>query len=234
MFIRLNNSNIIIGAKEVSFGLPDEIVISTNLDITEVLGYSYANGQLVHTLESAKHEKIKALIDTHNASKKITIQNGQTLIIEHDTPERDIFLDKLIAVTKESLSPNVSISYQQKVNNLMYRFSALPTVWSYVFKDLFLVDRKKSDGTLTGIKESSREHNKIMFEAIVLKIQNATTEDELNIITWNFANPNGVFINVNEKAEQMLNDPIVDSFTKSAINQLKDPETGEIHLINIV
>ena len=33
---------------------------------------------------------------------------------------------------------------------------------------------------------------------------------------------------------KMLNDPIVDSFTKSAINQLKDPITGEIHLINIV
>lgn len=186
------------------------------------------------SLEELKQEKIDSLNNDFNAAKKITIQNGTTLVIAHDTPERDIFLNKLTAVLQESTVSNVSISYQQKVNNSMYIFSALPTVWSYVFKDLFLVDRKKSDGTLTGFKENSREYNKITFDAVALKIQNATTIEELNAISWNFANPNGIFINVNEKAEQMLNDSIVDDFTKSAINQLKDPETGEIHLINIV
>jgi len=184
--------------------------------------------------EKQKQEKLKSLKTDFNLSKKITIQNGTTLVIAHDTPERDIFLNKLTAVLQESTLSNVSISYQQKVNNSMYIFSALPTVWSYVFKDLFLVDRKKSDGTVTGFKENSREYNKITFNAVVLKIQNATTIEELNAISWNFANPNGIFINVNEKAEQMLNDSIVDDLTKSAINQLKDPETGEIHLINIV
>jgi len=187
-----------------------------------------------YNLHTNKLHKIQALNEAFNASKKITIQNGNTLVIKHDTPERGVFLEKLINVSKESLSNGISISYQQKVDNVMYIFSALPTVWSYVFKDLFLVHRKKSDGTLTGFKENSREYNKITFDAVALKIQNATTTQELNAISWNFANPNGVFINVNEKAEQMLNDSIVDNFTKSAINRLKDPETGEIHLINIV
>lgn len=185
-------------------------------------------------LEALKKEKTRLLNNDFNVSKKITIQNGNTLIIEHDTPERRIFLEKLTTVLQESLVSNVSISYQQKVNNVMYRFSALPTIWNYIFKDLFLVDRKTSDGTLTGFKENSRERNKIIFDAVELKIQNTTTTEELNAISWEFANPNGIFINVNEKAAQMLNDPTVDDFTKLAINKLKDPETGQIHLINIV
>jgi len=234
MFIRLNDAGIITRAKTTSFGLADEIEISTDLDITEVLGYKYENGQLVHTLESLKRAKITALTDDFNSSKKITIQNGNTLIIDYNTPERNIFLEKLTDVTKESLSPDISISYQQKVNNSMYRFSALPTVWNYIFKDLFLVDRKASDGTPTGFKENSREHNRVIFDAVVLKIQNTTTAEELNAISWEFENPNGIFINVNEKATQMLNDSNVDSFTKSVINQLTDPVTGEIHLISVI
>lgn len=185
-------------------------------------------------LEALKNEKTKLLNNDFNVSKKITIQNGNTLIIDYNTLERHIFLEKLMIVLQESLVSNVSISYQQKVNNAMYRFSALPTIWNYIFKDLFLVDRKTSNGTLTGFKENSREYNKIVFDTVALKIQNTTTTEELNAISWEFANPNGIFINVNEKAEQMLNDPTVDDFTKSAINQSKDPETGQIHLINIV
>ena len=185
-------------------------------------------------LPNLKIEKIKALQNDFNASKKITIQNGNTLIIEHNTPERSIFLHKLTVTLKESLLSNAAISYQQKVNNAMYRFSALPTVWNYVFKDLFLVDRRKSNGTLTGFKESSREHNKILFDLLLLKIQNTTTQQELDSITWEFINPNGTVINVNNKAGQMLNDASVDDFTKSAINQLKDPTTGDIHLIQII
>lgn len=181
-----------------------------------------------------KYQKQQQLENDFNISKKITIQNGNTLIIDYNTPERHIFLEKLMIVLQESLVSNVSISYQQKVNNAMYRFSALPTIWNYIFKDLFLVDHKTSNGTLTGFKENSREYNKIVFDAVALKIQNTTTTEELNAISWEFANPNGIFINVNEKAEQILNDPTVDDFTKSAINQSKDPETGQIHLINIV
>lgn len=208
-------------------------------DATQSWQYTFKGDDLleaerIEALNASKANKIAQLEADYNAAKKITIQNGHTLVIKHDTPERGVFLEKLINVSKESLSNGISISYQQKVDNVMYRFSILPSIWSYIFKDLFLLDRKKSDGTSTGFKENSREYNKITFDAVALKIQNATTIEELNAISWNFANPDGVFINVNEKAEQMLNDSIVDSFTKSAINQLKDPETGEIHLINIV
>jgi hypothetical protein len=190
--------------------------------------------ELAEQLESAKKERLTQLQNDYNTSKKIIIQNGNTLIIEHNTPERSIFLHKLTFMLKEGLLNNVAISYQQNVNNVMYRFSALPTIWNYVFKDLFLVDRRKSDGTLTGFKESSREHNKILFDLLLLQIQNTTTQQELDSISWEFVNPNGTVINVNNKAGQMLNDASVDDFTKSAINQLKDPTTGDIHLIQII
>jgi hypothetical protein len=188
----------------------------------------------LEALEIAKKERLTQLQNDYNTSKKIIIQNGNTLIIEHNTPERSIFLHKLTFMLKEGLLNNVAISYQQNVNNVMYRFSALPTIWNYVFKDLFLVDRRKSDGTLTGFKESSREHNKILFDLLLLQIQNTTTQQELDSISWEFVNPNGTVINVNNKAGQMLNDASVDDFTKSAINQLKDPTTGDIHLIQII
>lgn len=185
-------------------------------------------------LQIAKNTKLQMLRTAFNISKKITIQNGNTLIIEHNTPERNIFLDKLTNVLQESLSQNVSLSYQQQVGNVMYRFSALPIIWSYIFKDLFLVENKSTDGSLTGFKQNIREYNRITFEVVALKIQNTTTIEELNAISWEFTNPNGIFIDVNEKATKMLNDPSFDNFTKSVIEKSKDPNTGQIHLINIV
>lgn len=213
-----------LGLVEIGEENPEDLMLKYYID-----GIFYEK-----SVEEKRVERLASLEDDYNASKKITIQNGNTLIIEHNTPERSIFLDKLMIVSQENLLINVSISYQQKVNNSMYRFSALPTIWNYIFKDLFLTDRKTSDGTPTGFKENSREHNKIVFDAMVLKIQNSTTTEELNAISWEFANPNGVVIDVNDKATQMLNDVNVDDFTKQAINTLKDSTTGQIHLINIV
>jgi hypothetical protein len=119
------------------------------------------------------------------------------------------------------------------MNDSLYRFSAIYTIWGYIFKDLFLADRIK-DGQPTGFKEDIREQNQIHFDAINLIIKNATTHEELNAITWNFTKPNGIIIDVSEKAEQMLADSAVDAYTKAIINAAKDPVTGEIHLIQKV
>ena len=79
--------------------------------------------------------------------------------------------------------------------------------------------RLKPDGTYTSFKENIRDHNKVEYDLMVLKITNATTIQELNDITWNFARPNGVLIDVNDKAQQMLNDDRVDNITKNVINK---------------
>lgn len=232
LYIKTNSKNEIFQAMKVPFS--NSIEIETDIAFDDIVGYSYIDGQVVHSLKSLKVEKLKDLETAHNASKKIIIKNGETLVIEHNTPERDIFINKLMTVSQESFVSNASLAYQQQVGNVMYRFSASPTVWSYIFKDLFFIDRKTSNGTPNGIKENYREHNQLTFNAVALTIQNSTTIVELNAVSWEFANPDGIIINVNEKATQMLNDESVDDFTKEAIRRVKDIETGEIHLINIV
>ena len=62
------------------------------------------------------------------------------------------------------------------------------------------------------------------------KLSNRVTVEDFETITYEFKNPNGIIINVNDKATQLLNDPSVDDYTKGVINALKNPE-GLIYLI---
>ena len=215
------------------------VVVGT--DTTELGMYvneKIAAGELIPQqyevpLSMIKYQKQQQLQNDFNNSKKITIQNGNTLIIEHDTPERKYFFNKLKIITQESTRDDISITYQQERDGSSYEFSAIYTIWAYIFKDLFLSDRIINDSP-TGFKEDVREQNQIKFNIINLQIQRATTHEELDAITWNFTKPNGIIIDVNNKAEQMLNDPEVSATTKYIINRAKDPVTGEIHLINKV
>ena len=75
-------------------------------------------------------------------------------------------------------------------------------------------------------------HNKTtVYELALEKINNASTQAELDAITWSFLNPQGIVIDVNDKANEMLADSEVSDFAKAAINTAKDLITGEIHLV---
>lgn len=227
MFIILNDSNIIIRAKATSYGLPDEIELNTDLDITEVLGYKYENGQLVHTLATSKREKIKALKLDVNTANKITLQNGKTLIIEHDTPERDEFLELIEKVSNLSSTTGAFI-YKQTTDAGTLALRILPEIATYIFKDLFVASLNNPHQT----EVPYWIHNSItVYEFALENINNVTTQTELDAITWNFLNPTGIVIDVNAKADEMLADPTVSDFAKAAINAAKDPITGEIHLV---
>ena len=62
------------------------------------------------------------------------------------------------------------------------------------------------------------------------KLSNRATVEDFETITYEFKNPNGIIINVNDKATQLLNDPSVDDYTKGVITALKNPQ-GLIYLI---
>jgi hypothetical protein len=209
--------------------------------IDENKKYKYVNKKLIELsieeinsidyfiLPQIKDKKIKQLIEDFNKSKKIILQNGNTIIIEYNTPERDLFLEKLEKVSQESILKNVVLTYQQKINSSFYNFSALPEVWSYIFNDLFVKNRTKN-GINTGYKENVRETNKTLFDFVLNKIKIATKISDVNNITWNFYNPDGIVIDISDKAKQMLNDTSVSEYVKQAIRDLID-ENGEIHLI---
>jgi hypothetical protein len=189
-----------------------------------ILKYYIDGAFYEQSLEEKRAEKLTALQNDFNASKKITIQNGNTLIIEHDTPERDILLNSLEKI--EVLQNMLAFIYTQEDADLGFR--VLPEIFQYIFKDLFIASLPN------GTKVNSRVHNKAVIFSLKQKLINqATTIEEINNINWQFVNPNGVIVNINEKANQMLVDTSVSEEAKNAINLVKD-ENDEIHLIKTI
>lgn len=180
------------------------------------------------SLDEKRAERLAALEDDSNASKTITIQNGETLIVEHDTPERDIFLKLIEDVSNLSTTEGAAFIYEQQTDSGKLALRILPEIATYIFKDLFVVTLNNPQQT----KVNSRVHNKTtVYELALEKINNATTQSELDAITWTFLNSTGIVIDVNDKATEMLADATVSDFAKLAINAAKDPATGEIHLV---
>ena len=176
-------------------------------------------------------EFLKQKLDSdYNSAKKITILGSNTLIIKHDTAERDDFL-KLIEdvsnLSKLKKKKGVFI-YKQTTDAGDLALRILPEIAAYIFEDLFVA-------TLNNPLRSevnSRVHNKTtVYDNALGNINNATTQSELNAVTWHFLNPAGITIDTNAKAAEMLADSRVSDFAKAAINAVKDPVTGEIYLI---
>jgi hypothetical protein len=180
------------------------------------------------SLDEKRAERLAALEDDFNASKKTTIQNGETLIVEHDTPERDIFLKLIEDVSNLSTTEGAAFIYEQQTATGKLALRILPEIATYIFKDLFVSTLNNPQQT----KVNARVHNKTtVYELALENINNATTQTELDSISWTFLNPTGIIIDVNNKANEMLADPTVSDFAKAAINAAKDPVTGEIHLV---
>lgn len=175
-----------------------------------------------YELPNLKLQKIQKLDDDYNASKKITIQNGRTVIIKHDTPEREKFL-KLIENVRNN---NAVFIYKQKTNAGSLALRILPEIAAYIFKDLFIATLK--NGTSVPVRSQNKA---IIYENALDEINNASTQAELDDVTWSFINPRGIVIDVNDKANEMLADLEVSDFAKEAINAAKDPATDEIHLV---
>ena len=173
-----------------------------------------------YELPNLKLQKIQKLDDDYNASKKITIQNGKTLVIAHNTPERGEFIKLMENVS--NLSPVDAVEYVQGTLG----FRILSEIAVYIFKDVC------TSTLANGTKVNARKRNKtIIFNNALGQINNASTQAELDDVTWSFINPKGIVIDVNDKANEMLVDPAVSDFAKAAINAAKDPATDEIHLV---
>lgn len=179
-------------------------------------------------LSKNKRNRLRDLEIDANKAKKITIQNGNTLIIEHDTPERDRFLELIENVSNLSSTEGAAFIYEQQTDSGKLALRILPEIAAYIFKDLFIATLNNPQQT----KVNSRVHNKTtVYELALEQINNAPTQAELDAISWSFLNPTGILIDVNDKATQMLNDATVSEVAKDAINAAKDPATGEIHLV---
>ena len=176
-------------------------------------------------LQILKDTKFIQLSDSYKASKLIVIQNGETIKIEHNTVERDYFFKNIEFMSNETIQSRSVLTYRQDdiKNNCQYSLALVPYIWQYLFNDLFLFERS------SGFKESIRSSNQGMYSKTQLRIDNAKTIEELNQISFNFINPNGLVIDISEKATQMLNDVNVSQEIKDLISDRT--QNGEIHLI---
>lgn len=220
LYIKINSKNNIFKAMKVPFN--DCIEVETDISFDDIVGYDYIDGQVVHSLKSLRGEKLKNLQNDFNNSKTIILQNGNTLAIKHDTPERNFFTDNLENLKRIEQVENSVLSYRQKVDNVYLGFSALSYIWKHLFLGKFTEQRPSS--TL----ESRRCKNKEIFDVKKLKIENATSIQELEGIDWSFEDI--TIININVEAQKLVDDPKTPAYVIEAINQLKG-EDGEIHLI---
>lgn len=226
IYIKTNELDIITEYTFYEFSDFQQITLPSNLLETNLIGWTFKNGALIKPLDILKEEKIQELKAAFNASKKITIQNGTTLIVEHDTPERSNFLKLIEDVSNLSTTEGAAFIYEQQTDSGKLALRILPEIATYIFKDLFVV------ALTSGTKVNARVHNKTtVYELALEQINNATTQAELDDVAWSFINPKGIVIDVNDKATQMLSDSTVSDFAKATINAAKDPITNEIHLV---
>lgn len=205
-------------------------------DATQAWEYTFKGADLLEAerlaaLHESKQAKIAQLEADYNQSKKITIQNGTTLIVKHDTPERDIFLDlieKVSNLSKLKKKLKGAFIYKQKTDTGSLALRILPEIAAYIFEDLFVATLANAEQT----EVVAREHNRTtVYDLTLEQIDGASTQAELDSVTWTFLHPSGIVIDVNTEAVKMLNDATVSQFAKDAINAAKDPITGEIHLV---
>lgn len=173
-------------------------------------------------LEKTKKLKLAQLEADFNASKKIILQNGNTLAIKHDTPERKFFTDNLENLKRIEEAENSVLSYRQRVGNIFLGFSALSYIWKHLFLEKFTEQRP----SLT--LETKRSKNKETYDLKKLKIEIANSIEELEAIDWSFEDI--TVININVEAQKLIDDPKTPAYVIDAINQLKG-EDGQIHLI---
>lgn len=197
----------------------DIIFIKPNKYIDDINGnQNYENINLVdldnYTLPQLKQAKLNELNTLFNNSKLITIQGNYTIEIKHDTPERDIFLTKIEQLSREDIENNTVVGYSQEKNGNLYKIALVPYIWKYIYTNLFLVARA------SGFKESIRDRNKQLHKEYHLKIQNSATKEAVNDIEFVFINPNGIIINVDDNAQNILNDPTTPSSIIGLINQI--------------
>lgn len=190
------------------------------------IGKVFKDGKILNNLDDLKQQKIVSLQDDVKKSKKIIIKNGNTLIINAGTPERKFFKENLESALEIKRDERSILSYWQKVDTKTLGFDVNVYIWRKVFKDLFVVKYLDINGNEVCITKSSV--NKKKYNLLKQGIENASTENELNSINWNFNNP--IEIDINKKANDILNDSNCPQFVKDAIMQLKGSD-GQIHLI---
>jgi hypothetical protein len=179
-------------------------------------------------LKNLKIQKKTQLELSFNNSKFIRILGATISIdIKHDTPQREQFLKLIEIVGKEESSNSAVLTYYQTEADKVYDITFVPYIWKYIYTKLFLTQRP------SGFWESLRYLNRRKYDECFLKIENATTLEAINAIDFQFISPNGIVIDINQNAHDMLNDVEVPQRIKDLITPFLDENGNVTKIINV-
>jgi len=165
----------------------------------------------------AKEDKIANINLLFTKSKKVTIENGNTLVVNADTKTRNFFLQNIqeaVTCNEEYLS---KVLYYHQPEEKNYYVNLVAYLWRYVFKDYWI----------------SRQINKRVYDFAINNIKNAKTLNQLNNINCIFENPDGIVINVNKHVEKLLKEKDKHpQYILDLLVQSKDAD-GVVHLVKV-
>lgn len=182
--------------------------------------YAKKGKDLLEVIRVAELDKLKALklqeLDAaFKDSKSVVIKNGHSLTITADDADRDYFVKNIEdSINSVHLKENFLevLEYRQFTLTKVFRVRAVAYLWRYVF----------------GEYNKHRVANKLMYKTFKVAINNASTQEILDGITFKFAD--ALVVNINDKVAEIEADKNTPEGVLKAINDAKDNK-GVVHLV---
>jgi hypothetical protein len=165
-------------------------------------------------LSQNKRNRLLDLEADFNASKKITLKNGTTWVIEGATYKA--LKNKLTLIFSDSADlTKVYTFFEGDISKPNYYVNVICYIWRYILNDFY--------ESILGVG-----NNRKVYDFAKADILNAQDLNTLNAITWSFT-PAKV-IDVSEKASELEKQSDTPQYVLDVIAAAKDAQ-GEIHLV---
>jgi hypothetical protein len=188
-------------------------------DATQSWEYTFKGADLLEVerleaLEAIKQDRIAQLQTDYNASKKITIQNGTTWVIEGATYKA--LKNKLTLIFSDNADlTKVYTFFEGDTSKPNYYINVICYIWRYILKDFY--------ESVLGVGNNRKIYD--FAKSDIINAQDLTT---LNARTWSFTP--AVVIDVSEIAMELEQQADTPQYVLDVIAAAKDAQ-GEIHLV---
>lgn len=174
-------------------------------------------------LEGAKNQKINELEAAYEKSKKIKFVQAKNE--EMNILDRDHFFDMISSLRRgeKELNGEGDLVIKRHINHQDRKeLVAIVYFQRLVFYDKFMHAH-------AGMLISIRDENYCRFFKFKAAIEQCQTQDSLDLIAFNFLNPDGVLIDVHAEAESLLKNPETPDIVKQKIEDRRGDD-GYIRL----
>ena len=179
-----------------------------------VKGDDLLEAERLEALEASKQAKFSQLKIDFDKSKKITLKNGTTWVIEGATYKA--LKDKLTLIFSDNADlTKVYTFFEGDIFKPNYYVNVICYIWRYILKDFYEI--------VLGVGNNRKVYD--FAKSDIINAQDLTT---LNAITWSFTP--AVVIDVSEIAMELEQQADTPQYVLDVIAAAKDAQ-GEIHLV---